>query len=200
MNQAKEQLEKYGAIYIKNLVSVELSQFLTHILLRNAVEKQKEDQQVLTCISIMDHEIVFETLLERVWPEIEMILEEELLPTYAYTRLYTNGDFLSRHSDRSACEMSLTVQLGRSHHYSWPIYMGNKRYDMAEGDAILYRGCDIEHWRNVCDGPEKYYSGQSFLHFVRKNGPYSDQYGDSQNRDISPFHFIKNRSQAMNKK
>jgi hypothetical protein len=69
---------------------------------------------------------MFETLQERLWPTIEAAVGEELIPTYSYARLYSNGDVLEKHSDRPACEISVTIQLGRSHHYAWPIYMGDK--------------------------------------------------------------------------
>jgi hypothetical protein len=141
---------------------------------------------------------MFETLHERLWPTIENITGEELIPTYAYARLYSNEDVLERHTDRPACEVSVTIQLGRSHHYAWPIYMGGKRFDMAEGDGVIYPGCDIEHWRDTCEGPEGYYSGQVFLHFVRKNGEYASEVGDNTTR--KNYSYMKLRSAAMESK
>ena len=129
---------------------------------------------------------------------IEGFVGEDLLPTYAYARLYSNGDELKVHSDRPACEVSVTIQLGRSHHYAWPIYMGGQRFDMAEGDGIIYPGCGVDHWREPCNGPNGYYSGQVFLHYVRKNGPYANEVGDSTNRDM--YSYFKNRTMVMEKK
>jgi hypothetical protein len=142
---------------------------------------------------------MFETLLERLWPTIEAVVQEELLPTYAYARLYSNGDVLEKHTDREACEVSITIQLGRSHHYAWPIYMGGHRFDLAEGDAVIYPGCDVEHWRDRCDGPEGYYSGQVFLHYVRKNGPYASYGGDTTAR-MGAVSFEKNSTLLMEAK
>jgi hypothetical protein len=73
--------------------------------------------------------------------------------------------------------------------------MGGQRFDLGEGDGVVYPGCDVEHWRNPCDGPDGYYSGQVFLHFVRKNGPYAAEAGDSTCRDN--YSYKKNRSAAM---
>ena len=198
-----EAFNRHGALYIKDAVSPDLCKFLTSILLRAPCVnygRTKGDDQIPNAYSIIDHEIIFETLLERIWPSLEFAVGEELLPTYAYARLYSNGDKLEPHKDRPACEVSVTVQLGRSHNYAWPIYMGNKRFDIAEGDAVLYKGCDVEHWRNVCDGPEGYYSGQAFLHYVRKNGQYADEFGDLKNRQIDKNHFIKYRTILMEQK
>ena len=126
---------------------------------------------------------------------------EELIPTYSYARLYQNGCILEKHTDRPACEVSVTIQLGRSHNYSWPVYMGPYRFDLNEGDGVIYSGCDIEHWRNVCDGPSDYYSGQVFCHFVRKNGQYSDEFLDSKNRKPGEYiTFERNRTLMMETK
>jgi hypothetical protein len=201
---ASDILQKYGAVHTKQFVSKELCNFLTHILLRAsdnvlAYNFAEGDSQVPKAKVVIDHELIFETLLEKVWPDVEMLAEEELLPTYAYARLYSNGDELKVHTDRPSCEVSVTLQLGRSHHYAWPIYMGKNRYDMAEGDAVIYRGCDVEHWRNICDGPEGYYSGQVFLHFVRKNGQFADHATDATVRQ-NPVSFSKYRTFTMDNK
>ena len=159
---------------------------------------RKVDKQIPNALSILDHEYMFETLHERLWPVIENAVGEELIPTYAYARLYSNGDVLEKHTDRPACEVSITIQLGRSHNYSWPIYMGGEKFEMNEGDGVIYPGCDIEHWRDECKGPEDYYSGQVFLHFVRKNGKYFSEVGDSTVRDN--FSYMKRRTLLMDNK
>lgn len=201
MNTA-ELLEKQKAIHVKNLVSEDLLKFFTNVLIRESViALKKQDTQVPNALSIMHHEVVFETLLERVWPTMEQIVGEELIPTYAYARLYSNGDELKPHKDRPACEVSASIQLGRSHHYAWPIFMGGTRIDMAEGDAVIYKGCEIEHWRSVCDGPEGYYSGQVFLHYVKANGAYADEHGcDAVTRPLVKNMFVKNRTLFMDSK
>jgi hypothetical protein len=182
MNIDKKE-KSISALYIKDIISRELNQFLTHVLLRQYHEMKIQevpggDEQVKNAMSHLSHDIIFDTALERVWPFLENILNEELIPTYSFARLYTNGNELKKHTDRPSCEVSVTVQLGRSHHYSWPIYAGGERFDLAEGDGVLYKGCEVEHWREKCDGPEGYYSGQAFFHFVRANGPYAEFAGD----------------------
>jgi hypothetical protein len=183
----QEHFQTYGALYARGAISKELAQFCTHALMvKNAIAPTGGDKQVPNSTSVMHGELIFDTLLERVWPLIEVAVGEELFPTYSYVRLYGNGDTLEKHKDRPSCEISATLQLGRSHHYSWPIYMGSYRYDMAEGDAVIYKGCDVEHWRDRCDGPDGYYSGQAFLHFVRVNGQHKEWAGDKRWKDL-PF-------------
>lgn len=195
---------KQGYLHIKDVLSKELCGYLTHVLMRSPEigygKDPSKDSQVPNAKAVVDHEIVFETVLEQVWPDIEDVLGEEVLPTYAYARLYSNGDKLEVHTDRDACEISMSIQLGRSHHYSWPIYMSDSRIDMAEGDAVLYLGRQIKHWRNTCDGPENYYSGQVFLHYVKKQGEFAGEAGDMKNRNLDQICFVKNRTYLMSAK
>lgn len=182
-------------ICLPRLVPIEFCQFFTHVLMRQGDLAPRGDEQIPNARAILDHEYVFETLHERLWPVIEDAVGEKLMPTYAYARLYSNGDVLEKHRDRPACEVSVTIQLGRSHHYAWPIYMGGQRFDLGEGDGVVYPGCDVDHWRDCCDGPEGYYSGQVFLHFVRASGPYVEQVGDQTTRKV--FSYMKNRTAQM---
>jgi hypothetical protein len=195
-----EMLNKHGAIYLSKILPIEFCHFFTHVLMCQADrEDEKGDGQIPNAKAILHHEVMFETLQERLWPLIEKIVGEELLPTYAYARLYSNGDVLKEHRDRPACEVSVTIQLGRSHHYAWPIYMGGNRYDIAEGDGVVYLGNEIPHWRNACDGPESYYSGQLFLHYVKKNGQHASHAADPVKR-IIPATYTKNRTLLMESK
>ncbi len=191
-------LSERKALHVKGLVPPEFCQFFTHVLLRQADLAPRSDAQVPTAKTILDHEYMFETLHERLWPVVEQIVGEELIPTYAYARLYGNGDTLEKHRDRPACEVSVTIQLGRSHHYAWPIFMGNLRFDLGEGDGVVYSGCDVEHWREPCAGPDGYYAGQVFLHFVRKHGVHTAQVGDSSMREA--YSYMKDRTAAMEAK
>lgn len=199
--------QKY--LHLKDVLPKEICHYLTHFLLLapdlGYGTDPAKDIQVPTAKAVIDHEVIFETLLEKIWPSLEDVLGEELIPTYAFARLYSNGDVLEPHVDKNACEISISIQLGRSHHYAWPIYMGGKRVDMAEGDGVMYLGREIEHWRSRCDGPEGYYSGQVFLHYVRKNGEFAMEAGDmnSKNSDGSyvrqqrNIRFVKNREYLM---
>jgi hypothetical protein len=191
-----------GAIYCKDILSKEMSHYLTHVLLRsNAINGNKGDAQIPNALAIIDHDLFLETMHEKIWPLLENMVAKPLLPTYAYARLYSNGDVLEKHRDRPACEISITVQLGKSHHYTWPIYIGNHRFDMAEGDGVIYYGCDVEHWRDKCDGPNGYYSGQAFFHFVIADGANVNQANDPSVRpDLAANAYAKHRAFQMETK
>jgi hypothetical protein len=199
MSEELKEIIKTNGIYVKDVVTPEIAKYLTSILrMKHAlIQKDLPDEQCPNSKLSVHDESYLDVLLEKAWPFIESIIGEELIPTYAYARLYSNGDILHKHVDRPSCEISMTVQLGKSHHYCWPIYVEGKRFDLAEGEGVIYSGCDSEHWRNVCDGPEGYYSGQVFLHYVRANGKYAEWAGD---KKFEIFPYVKFRNNEMDTK
>lgn len=120
----------------------------------------------------------FDSLLLELLPKFEKLSGKKLLPTYSYARFYLPGEELKNHIDRAACEISATVTLGFDGDV-WPIYMGD---DMAKtnpieihmqiGDAVLYRGIEKHHWREVYT--EGKWQAQVFLHYVDADGPHKD--------------------------
>ena len=112
-------------------------------------------------------DLVMETLLLGLTPRMEKETGFKVYPTYSYARIYKNGDVLHRHSDRYSCEISTTLNLGGD---PWPIYLepsGKKgmagiKINLNPGDMLIYRGCDLEHWREVFNGN---HCGQVFLHY-----------------------------------
>ncbi len=112
-------------------------------------------------------------------PLIEQITERPLVPTYAYCRLYKYGDELHPHRDRPSCEYSITLSLGenlaevRQHQpdYAWPIFLDGTAVTMQPGDMAIYKGHEVQHWRQAFEGKQQ---AQLFLHFVEQNLPYSD--------------------------
>jgi predicted 2-oxoglutarate/Fe(II)-dependent dioxygenase YbiX len=122
--------------------------------------------------------ISFLELLCEKTQEVSAILEETVLPTYVYSRVYHNGSILERHKDRDSCEISLTLHLGGDE--PWEIYIqtpsGEERcVNLQPGDAMLYLGKEAEHWRNEYTGD--YYT-QVFLHYVRSRGECAYAYFD----------------------
>jgi predicted 2-oxoglutarate/Fe(II)-dependent dioxygenase YbiX len=121
---------------------------------------------------------VFDSLLVQLLPHFETASGKRLLPTYSYARLYAPGDELKNHTDRESCEISATVTLGFEGDV-WPIYMGDSidkenasKIEMQVGDAVLYRGMDKHHWREVYT--EGKWQAQVFLHYVDADGPHKD--------------------------
>ena len=122
-------------------------------------------------------------LIEKV-PEVSELLGEKVLPTYTYARVYKNGSELLRHRDRPACEISLTVNLSKDK--DWPIYFqrpngSETSVELEPGNAVMYLGCQADHWRNKFDGLE--YT-QLFMHYVKSYGAKSWAYFDKVNQQV----------------
>ena len=67
--------------------------------------------------------------------EIENTLGMDLLPTYFYDRFYYVGQQLKRHSDRPACEVSVTLQISTNSDKPWPIWF--ERPDGSESYVLM---------------------------------------------------------------
>jgi hypothetical protein len=136
------------------------------------------DQQVPNTYSHYA-DIAMETLLLLVQPIMEKTTELKLNPNYSYARIYKKGDILERHKDRFSCEISTTLNLGGD---SWPIFiepnpkMGENiegkgyvskntkgiKVNLEPGDMLVYRGNELEHWRDGFKGED---CAQVFLHY-----------------------------------
>lgn len=128
---------------------------------------------------------IFDALVDVSLGKVEEVAEVPLVSNYSYYRLYTTGSELKRHKDRPSCEYSVTVCLGYDTsnvdqttypNYDWPMFVDSNGLElpvhMKPGDAIVYRGCDIEHWREPFWGLNH---AQVFLHYNQLNGQYNIQ-------------------------
>jgi|TARA_R110002020_G_scaffold183765_2_gene380189 hypothetical protein len=163
---------------IKNAVSSEIANFAyEYLLLKRQVCKtlldttyispfnkyfgEWEDSQVPNTYSIYG-DVAMETLLMKVKPLMEKETGLNLIPTYAYARVYKRGDVLKKHIDRPSCKISTTMNLGGE---KWPIYLKTDKVvkiELSPGDMLIYSGCELEHWREPFEGEN---CGQVFLHY-----------------------------------
>jgi len=122
-------------------------------------------------------DIVMETLLQRVKPIMEEKSGVKLIETYSYARIYKKDDELKRHKDRFSCEISTTLNLGGD---AWSIFLetsgeeGKKGVEvkLEAGDMLMYRGCELEHWREPFEGEN---CGQVFLHYNDSNSKNAEE-------------------------
>jgi hypothetical protein len=115
----------------------------------------------------------------------------ELLPTYAYFRMYQQDAICVVHSDREACEHSLSLMLELADDIPWALSIGQDEVSqplepahdfgdeghtaipMRAGDAVMYRGVTRRHGRT--DPNPNRWSAHLFLHWVDSTGPHADQ-------------------------
>ena len=119
------------------------------------------------------------SLLDFKLPVVEKESNLKLFPTYAYWRYYVLGGTLKKHRDRPACEVSVTACIKK--YDNWPLIIEGKSFELKEGDALLYAGCDQEHGRpGIYKGDGM---AQVFLHYVNQNGPYREHAYDNINKE-----------------
>jgi|TARA_R100000541_G_scaffold52900_1_gene60708 hypothetical protein len=178
---------------IRQVISKELTDFVYSYFLmkRNVARKMYDDRYISQ--SNYDYgrwneeqipetyshyaDIAMETLLQNLQPKMEEETGLKLTPTYSYARIYKKGDILHRHKDRYSCEVSTTLNLGGD---DWPIYLepsgeeGKEgiKVDMQPGDMLVYKGCDVEHWREEFTGEN---CGQVFLHYNDASDPKAEE-------------------------
>ena len=112
-------------------------------------------------------DVAMETLMLKCQPLMEKTTGLKLYPAYTYARIYKKGDVLKRHKDRFSCEISTTMNLAGD---DWPLYLEGVRVDLKPGDMMIYKGMELEHWRNKFKGKECI---QVFLHYNNRKTPGS---------------------------
>ena len=159
--------------------------------LRQEPQYDKDEKQVPGSFSVYNNPKYREIhrLVRRV---VQNILEIDLHPTYFYERFYYAGQELKRHSDRPACEISVTLQISTNLKEPWDIWFQKPdgkevSVKMNSGDAVIYKGCEREHWRlpmksNYNKLENKFrtfrkkeddtYLHQIFFHYVDAQGPF----------------------------
>jgi hypothetical protein len=203
-----EYFKQHHYTVVKDLIPKEICNVATkYALLKMETEFNPEDTatgQIPGTHSIYG-DTLMETLMFFMLPHMEKHTGLELCPTYTYYRVYKSGDELLRHKDRPSCEISTTICLGFKYDdpaYRWPILVDEKSISvsaergfisagnpgtpvaMEAGDVVIYRGCDIEHWREPFTAEEGSYHVQAFLHYIDKNGPYYPEYAFDRRKGI----------------
>ena len=167
-------IEKY--VHLKNFLDVQNCKELTAELMRLVAIKETVNDTQCPKSEAVHGAAAFDKLLVDLLPHFEKASGKRLYPTYSYARMYKTGEKLEIHTDREACEISATITLdfvGKA----WPIYMGDEgganasKIEMAQGDAVLYRGMEKHHWRKKFKGE---WQAQVFLHYVDADGPHKE--------------------------
>ena len=105
--------------------------------------------------------------------KLEEVLGRKLYETYYYDRFYFPGQELTKHADRDACEISVSVHVSTNlegKDADWPFWIKtpdtytdkkktqvlvpgeNRSLVLKPGDGLLYKGCERPHWRDKMPG------------------------------------------------
>ena len=202
---SREKFDRDGYLFVSNAVIDPINlycpppvdndgQRLTGIqkyLKHNKIEYTPVEEQVGGALARYNHPS-YAPLHYIIKKLIQNILQIDLFPTYYYDRFYYVGQELTRHKDRPSCEISATLQISTNREDDWPIWFqlpdnSEKLVNMKNGDMVIYKGCEREHWREplqskygrvgkffnqVKKREDDTYHHQIFLHYVNAQGPY----------------------------
>jgi hypothetical protein len=179
MNTIKEFKEK-KYVLVKNAVSPAVVNLVSKYALideKNDFSLEEGEAPQIHNSHSQYADCLMESLLLEMHPFMESITGLNLYPTYSYYRVYRPGAILEKHKDRPSCEISTTVTFNFDYagaDYNYPIFVEGTECSMQPGDLVVYRGCDVEHWREEFKAPAGSYHVQVFLHYVDADGPYAD--------------------------
>ena len=132
--------------------------------------------------------------------KIEKVIGKKLYNTYYYDRYYFKDQGLAKHTDRPACEISVSINIASNLSQPWPLWIKtpdeyenkhrfkvtkrgeNRSVILNPGDGMIYKGCERPHWREAM--PKEYkrtwygkkveredvYYHQIFFHYVLADG------------------------------
>ena len=174
--------KKYSII--RKALSKELCDFVTQYALFDEMQDFQTDGGQVPNAHAKYADPAMETILLHLQPIMEKATGLKLYPTYSFYRVYRNGDSLEPHKDRPSCEISCTLCFNYSYsdsEYSWPIFISGKKIELGPGDLAIYRGIELEHWREPLENKKNVWHIQGFFHYVDINGPYSEWKWDKRN-------------------
>ena len=126
--------------------------------------------------------------------KLEKIIGRKLYNTYYYDRFYFPGLSLFKHTDRDACEISVSVHVSTNltgENAKWPFYIKTpdtytdekknvisargevKSLSLEPGDGVLYKGCERPHWR---DPMPTEYKKNKWYNWYKKEEEVKDLY------------------------
>lgn len=183
MKKNVDKFTKDGYCIVKSVISSELRDFVTQYALFDEMQDFSPDGSQVPAAHSKYGDPAMESMLLHLHDIMEKNTGLTLFPTYSFYRVYRPGDELKIHKDRPSCEISCTVCFNHSYNrddYKWPIFMDGNAADLEPGDMVIYRGVDLDHWRDPFDiTDENAWHVQGFFHYVDANGPYSDYKFDS---------------------
>lgn len=97
---------------------------------------------------------IYDTLTKKIKDVTGLNIEK----ANAYARIYKNGSKLELHKDREGLDLTLSIQL-HNDFANTPIFAKGYdgqvyRSDLKDGDGVLLKGRELDHWRKPIHGKE----------------------------------------------
>jgi hypothetical protein len=111
-----------------------------------------------------------EALLSQRQSFVEALVGEPVWPSYSFLRRHSTGAAMAKHLDRDASEIGVSITIAAD--VVWPLWFttdsGDAAVSLAPGDAVIYEGRRLPHWREPYAGQTQV---QCMLFYVRQRGP-----------------------------
>jgi len=121
---------------------------------------------------------------------LEKFIKRKLYKTYYYDRFYFANQELIPHTDHKLCEISCSLHISSNIKKPWNFKLKSlsgeeKSISLSPGDALVYKGCEVLHWRNSLESrynkfekmirkifrkKDDTYYHQIFFHYVLQDG------------------------------
>lgn len=168
-----------GYCLLESAISVELRDFITQYVLFDEIQDLTTSLDIQVPAAHSKYaDPAMEALLIILQPIVEQVTGFKLHPTYSYFRVYRPGDVLEKHTDRESCEISITLCFNYTYDlskYQWPIFMEHTPIIVPPGGCAIYKGCEVEHWREEFAPPSTDdWHVQGFFHYVNADGPFAE--------------------------
>lgn len=155
---------------LRGFVNADIRQFiLDYVLLRNELGAMSPPDARVADAKRLYADLVTETLLKQKHPEIQQLLGEAVWPSYSYLRLHSRGASMPIHTDRDGSEIGVSICIDTD--VDWPLWFRTSQGDspvvMKPGDAVVYEGRKLPHWRETYEGSRQV---QCMLFYVRQLG------------------------------
>jgi len=209
--------ERYGYLHIRELIPVEITRSFMRIIrdglgpgpIKLGVSAQPGGVLCRPALEIHGRDYPpMDLFLWALTPIVAELTGKAVLPTYAFFRIYREGDICRVHSDRPACEHSISLTLDYRDGAPWDLEVARERTPRGQavtedfgidgfssiyprvGDGVLYRGVDHRHGRTK-PNPNAW-SAHLFLHFVEREGRFAEHQFDARPASGAVnFHFCK---------
>jgi len=179
-----EHILERGFVIEEHVLEPAMAALLYNVLLLRVWRGEgRQDDHIATAHSFWG-DCTIDGLLAGLAPRIGALLGRPLLPTYGYARIYGDGDRLSPHRDREACQVTATIHLGSTGGVPPPIcFEPDGAVSQGPGDAVVFLGDRITHWRDSYRGRS---FGQVFLNYVYADGARSHLVYDGRRHAFPP--------------
>lgn len=116
----------------------------------------------------------FERFLQSKLQTIQDCLSFEVKPRKSLGRIYFNGGNLKNQVDRESLDVTAIISLGGTIDDEWPISFTDLHgkthcVQIEKGDALVFLGNKMPHWRDTLECREDQNTLKLFLHWRKTN-------------------------------